>query len=181
MAWFMTREHVGTKEHLVRDWAKYPELRFLDRYELVAPLGLVLALLGLGAALAIWAPGLETSAWQVLVWGFFVSTVVLYHLTFAVNSVAHRWGSRPFATKDESRNNLLLALLTFGEGWHNNHHHYPVSARQGFRWWQIDITYYILVILSWLGVVWDIKPVPRHLRHSLPQPKAKSVPVATGS
>jgi stearoyl-CoA desaturase (delta-9 desaturase) len=77
MAWFMTREHVGTKEHLVRDWAKYPELRFLDRYELVAPLGLVLALLGLGAALAIWAPGLETSAWQVLVWGFFVSTVVL--------------------------------------------------------------------------------------------------------
>jgi len=181
MAWFMTREHLGTKEHLVRDWAKYPELRFLDRYELVAPLGLVLALLGLGAAMAIWAPGLETSAWQVLVWGFFVSTVVLYHLTFAVNSVAHRWGSRPFATKDESRNNFLLALLTFGEGWHNNHHHYPVSARQGFRWWQIDITYYILVLLSWLGVVWDIKPVPRHMRKSLPQPTAKSVPVATGS
>lgn len=180
MAWFMTREHVGTKEHLVRDWAKYSELRFLDRYELTAPLGLVLALLGLGGALAIWAPGLETSAWQVLIWGFVVCTVVLYHLTFTVNSVAHRWGSRPFATKDESRNNFLLALLTFGEGWHNNHHYYPVSARQGFRWWQIDITYYILVILSWLGVVWDIKPVPRHLRLGLPQPKAKSVPVATG-
>ncbi|RUL84632.1 acyl-CoA desaturase [Tautonia sociabilis] len=181
VAWFMTDKHFGTRHHLVRDWAKYPELRFLDRHELVAPLGLVMALLGLGAALSAWAPGLKTSVWQVLVWGFFVSTVLLYHLTFAVNSIAHRWGSRPFATKDESRNSFLLALLTFGEGWHNNHHRFPVSARQGFRWWQIDITYYILVILSWLGVVWDIKPVPRHLLKSRLQPTAKSVSVGTGS
>jgi stearoyl-CoA desaturase (Delta-9 desaturase) len=166
MAWFMTSEHVGTNERLVRDWGKYPELRFLDRYEIVVPLCFALALFGLGAGLAVLHPGLETSAWQVLVWGFFVSTVFLYHLTFAVNSVAHRFGTRAFPTKDESRNNFLLALLTFGEGWHNNHHYYPTSARQGFRWWQIDITYYLLVLLSWLGLVWDLKPVPRHLRLS---------------
>lgn len=170
MGWFMTDEHVTTNERLVRDWARYPELRFLDRYEQVVPLVYSSALLGIGAGLAVWVPDLDTSAAQVFVWSFFVATVVLYHLTFAVNSVAHRWGSRPFVTRDESRNNFLLALLTFGEGWHNNHHHYPVSARQGFRWWQIDITFYILVVLSWLGVVWDLKPVPRHLREGLRQP-----------
>jgi stearoyl-CoA desaturase (delta-9 desaturase) len=162
--WFMTLDNVDTRVHLVRDWARYPELRFLDRFELAVPLGFALALAGLGEGLAIWAPGLGTTAWQVLVWGFFLSTVVLYHLTFAINSLAHRWGTRPFATRDESRNNFLLALLTFGEGWHNNHHYYHASARQGFRWWQIDITYYILVVLSWAGLVWDLRPVPPHLR-----------------
>lgn len=181
MGWFMTREHVATNERLVRDWARYPELRFLDRYEQVVPLAFASTLLGIGAALAVWAPGLETTAWQVLVWSFFVSTVVLYHVTFAVNSVAHRWGSRPFVTEDESRNNFLLALVTFGEGWHNNHHRYPVSARQGFRWWQIDITFYILVILSWLGVVWEIKPVPRHLAKGLCQPNAELPRVEAGN
>lgn len=181
MAWFMTSEHVGTNERLVRDWSKYHELRFLDRYEIVVPLCFALALFGLGAGLGIWAPALETSSWQVLVWGFFVATVFLYHLTFAVNSVAHRFGTRAFPTKDESRNNFLLALLTFGEGWHNNHHHYPTSARQGFRWWQIDITYYLLVLLSWIGLVWDLKPVPRHLRVRLGRPVAASVPAGTES
>ncbi len=95
-----------------------------------------------------------------------MSTVVLYHLTFAVNSVAHRFGSRPYPTGDESRNNFVLALLTFGEGWHNNHHYYPASARQGFRWWQIDLSYYALVGLSCLGVVWDLRPVPRHVQQA---------------
>jgi stearoyl-CoA desaturase (delta-9 desaturase) len=179
MAWFMTGEHVSTNERLVRDWCKYPELRFLDRYEIVVPLCFALALFGLGAGLGMWAPALETSSWQVLVWGFFVSTVFLFHLTFAVNSVAHRFGTRAFPTKDESRNNFLLALLTFGEGWHNNHHHYPNSARQGFRWWQIDITYYLLVLLSWLGLVWDLKPVPRHLRVSPGRPVA--APLSAGT
>ncbi|MFN4260101.1 MAG: acyl-CoA desaturase [Gemmataceae bacterium] len=163
MAWFMTREHVGTNEQLIRDWAKYPELRFLNRHDFLAPLLFALSMFGLGTALAAWAPDLGTSGWQVLAWGFFVSTVVLYHLTFAVNSVAHQFGTRPFATRDQSRNNFLLALLTFGEGWHNNHHYYPRSTRQGFHWWQIDITYYLLVMLSWLGLVWDLKPVPRHI------------------
>lgn len=181
MAWFMTRENVSTNERLVRDWLKFPELRFLDRYELVVPTLLLLSLLGLGAGLAFWAPDLETSMLQVLVWGFFVSTVVLYHVTFAVNSVAHCWGSRPFVTNDESRNNFLLALVTFGEGWHNNHHHYPTSARQGFRWWQIDITYYILVMLSWLGLVWSLKPAPLHLRKGFVQQMDVPIPIGTGN
>ena len=108
-------------------------------------------------------PELGTSGFQVVVWGFLISTVVLYHLTFAVNSVAHRLGSRRYETSDHSRNNFVLALFTFGEGWHNNHHRYPISARQGFEWWQIDATYYILVVLGWCGLVWDLRPVPRHV------------------
>ncbi len=181
MAWFMTSKHFGTNERLVRDWSKYPELRFLNRYEIVVPLCFALALFGLGEGMGILAPSLGTSGWQVLVWGFFLSTVALHHLTFSVNSFAHRFGTRTFPTKDESRNNFVLALLTFGEGWHNNHHHYPTSARQGFRWWQIDITYYLLVLLSWIGLVWDLKPVPRHLRVSPGRPVAASVPAGTGS
>lgn len=165
MAWFMTREHAPTNTRLVRDWCKYPELRFLDRYEYVVPIMFAVGIFGLGWGLETWAPALGTTAWQVWVWGFLLSTVALYHLTFAVNSVAHRFGTRPYPTKDDSRNNFLLALFTFGEGWHNNHHYYPSSARQGFHWWQIDITYYLLKLLSWMGLVWELKPVPRHIRN----------------
>jgi stearoyl-CoA desaturase (delta-9 desaturase) len=179
MAWFMTREHVRTDERLVRDLVKYPELRFLDRNEYLVPVLFAAFLFGLGDGLATLAPDLGASGWQLLVWGFFVSTVTLYHLTFAVNSVAHRYGSRSFHTRDESRNNFTLALLTFGEGWHNNHHHYPASARQGFRWWQIDITYYLLVALSWFGLVWDLKSVPRRLQESPNVPT--SAPAPAGS
>lgn len=179
IAWFMTSEHVGTRTELVRDWSKFPELRLLDKHDMTIPVILAFGMLGLGAVLEHWAPGLGTTAWQVLVWGFFISTILLYHITFAINSVAHRWGSKAFDTQDESRNNLLLALLTFGEGWHNNHHHYPASARQGFRWWQIDITYYILVLLSKVGLVWDLKPIPEHLRKGLPKPVREKVTVGT--
>ena len=100
----------------------------------------------------------------MLVWGFFVSTVLLYHGTFTINSLAHRWGKRRYATADNSRNNFWLALLTLGEGWHNNHHHYPVSVKQGFYWWEIDMTYYSLRFMAMLGLVWDLKPVP--VKHS---------------
>ena len=96
-------------------------------------------------------------------WGFAISTVAVYHITYTINSLAHRFGSRRFDTGDDSRNNALLALLTMGEGWHNNHHHYPASARQGFYWWEIDLTYYGLVCLSWLGLIWDLRPVPAHV------------------
>ena len=164
MAWFMTKEHYVTQERLVRDWSKYPELRFLNRYDFAVPVAFAVALFACGYLLETLAPGLKTSAWQVLVWGFFVSTVALYHLTFSINSVAHRWGTRPYPTGDDSRNNALLAMLTFGEGWHNNHHHYPASARQGFHWWQVDVTFYILVVLSWFGLVWNLKAVPLHVR-----------------
>ncbi len=109
-------------------------------------------------------PALGTNGPQLLVWGFFVSTVVLFHVTVTINSLAHRWGKRRFATNDDSRNNWLLALLTFGEGWHNNHHHFPGSARQGFMWWEIDLTYYALRAMSWLGLVWDLKAMPASMR-----------------
>jgi stearoyl-CoA desaturase (delta-9 desaturase) len=95
-----------------------------------------------------------------LVWCFFLSTVFLYHATYAVNSVSHLIGSRRFATADDSRNNVVIALLTLGEGWHNNHHHYPSSARQGFYWWEIDLTFYVLKCLNCVGLVWDLRPVP---------------------
>ncbi|MEX1119391.1 MAG: acyl-CoA desaturase, partial [Terrimicrobiaceae bacterium] len=110
--------------------------------------------------LEAWAPGLGTSGMQMVVWGFFVSTVFVFHATCAVNSFAHTIGSKRFETGDESRNSLLLALITLGEGWHNNHHHYQASARQGFYWWEIDISYYILKGLSALGIVWGLKEVP---------------------
>ncbi|MEZ5364266.1 MAG: acyl-CoA desaturase [Bryobacterales bacterium] len=97
---------------------------------------------------------------QMLVWGFFISTIAVHHGTFTINSLAHQFGSRRFETKDNSRNNWLLALITLGEGWHNNHHHYPGSTRQGFYWWEIDLTYYGLRCLEALGLVWDLRPVP---------------------
>jgi stearoyl-CoA desaturase (Delta-9 desaturase) len=110
------------------------------------------------------APALGTSGAQLVVWGFCISTVLLYHATFSINSLAHRYGARRYHTRDASRNNVWLALLTFGEGWHNNHHHYPLAARQGFYWWEIDLTYYGLLLLRALGVVWDLREVPRTAR-----------------
>jgi stearoyl-CoA desaturase (Delta-9 desaturase) len=103
---------------------------------------------------------MNTSATQMLVWGFLISTVLVYHGTFVVNSLAHVFGRRRFPTKDDSRNNFLIALITFGEGWHNNHHYAPSSERHGFYWWEIDISHYILKTLSWLGLVWDLKAPP---------------------
>ena len=103
---------------------------------------------------------------QFVVWGFCVSTVLVYHATFSINSLAHRFGSRRYATRDASRNNFWLALVTFGEGWHNNHHHYPASARQGFFWWEVDLTYYGLRLLALLGIVRGLKPVPASVRRA---------------
>ncbi|MDN5923420.1 MAG: acyl-CoA desaturase, partial [Xanthomonadales bacterium] len=143
-----------------KDLARFPELRWLNRYDTVIPVLLALALYGLGALLERVAPGLGTSGAQMLVWGFLISTVVLFHATVTINSLAHRFGSRRFQTRDDSRNNVLLALLTFGEGWHNNHHFFPGSARQGFRWWEIDLTWYGLKLMSWMGLVHELKPIP---------------------
>ncbi len=117
-----------------------------------------------GVVLAIFAPALGTSGLQMLIWGFFISTVVLYHGTYTINSLAHKIGRKRYETQDESGNSFLLALITLGEGWHNNHHHYPASVRQGFYWWEIDLTYYTLVLLSWTGLIWDLRPVPEHVR-----------------
>jgi stearoyl-CoA desaturase (delta-9 desaturase) len=160
MLWFMTRDGYSRNDRVVKDWLRFPELRFLDRYDFLAPTLLAVLMYGFGElAIRLW-PSSGTSGPQMLVWGFVISTVALYHVTFAINSLAHTFGTQRYATDDNSRNNLWLALITFGEGWHNNHHHYPASARQGFRWWEIDISYYLLVAMSWLGLVWDLKPVP---------------------
>jgi stearoyl-CoA desaturase (Delta-9 desaturase) len=149
VGWILGPGNNGTRMDLVADLAKYPELRFLNRkaVQLLPALAYALACLALG--------GLHG-----LVWGFFVSTVLLWHGTFTINSLAHMLGRRRYATTDDSRNSLALALLTTGEGWHNNHHHYQSSARQGFRWWEVDVTYYVLRLLAAVGLVWDLRRVP---------------------
>lgn len=161
MGWFLARQNFPTRSHLVRDLARYPELRWLDRYDIAVPTALFLALWALGAWLESAHPALGTGPGQLLVWGFCISTVVLFHSTFVINSLAHRWGTRRYDTGDESRNNPLLALITFGEGWHNNHHRYPSAARQGFYWWELDLSWYGLKLLAALGIVRDLRPVPR--------------------
>lgn len=160
VGWFLTPRAFRTELERVPDLARFPELRVLDRYDTLVPVLLAAALFGLGALLQRLAPQLGTSGSQMLVWGFFVSTTVLFHATVTINSLAHRYGKRRFETKDDSRNNLWLALITFGEGWHNNHHFYPGTVRQGFRWWEIDLTYYGLRLMALLGLVRDLKPIP---------------------
>ncbi len=164
--WFMARANFATRLAVVPDLAKFPELRFLDRFDTLVPLLLTLSLYGVGELLAHRAPALGTNGWQLLVWGFAISTVALSHATFTVNSLAHTFGWRCYATRDHSRNNLWLALLTFGEGWHNHHHHFPGSARQGFYWWKIDLTYYFLTLLAALGLIWDLRPLPAGMREA---------------
>ncbi|MCR6663199.1 MAG: acyl-CoA desaturase [Luteimonas sp.] len=158
--WFLTRDGFRTDWSRIPDLAKYPELRWLDRFDTLVPLLLAAALYALGEALAAWAPMFGTNGPQLLVWGFFVSTVVLFHATVTINSLAHRFGRRRFATRDDSRNNAWLAVITFGEGWHNNHHFFPGSARQGFYWWEVDLTWYGLRLMAALGLVSGLKPVP---------------------
>jgi stearoyl-CoA desaturase (delta-9 desaturase) len=160
VGWFLCRKYNETDVRLIRDLVSYPELQFLDRFHALPPAALALFMLALGRLLRVINPGMNTSATQMLVWGFLISTVLVYHGTFVVNSLAHVFGRRRFHTKDDSRNNLLIALITFGEGWHNNHHYAPSSERQGFLWWEVDFSHYILKTLSWLGLVWDLKAPP---------------------
>jgi len=160
MAWITADANMPTDYAAVKDLTKYPELVFLNRFDWVPPTSLALSLLLLGYLLEKFSPGLGTSPLQLLLWGFFVSTVVLFHCTATINSLSHVFGSVRYETNDQSKNNFFLALVTMGEGWHNNHHRYPGSARQGFFWWELDCTYYILKLLSLTGVVWDLHPVP---------------------
>ncbi len=160
MLWITTRSNFPTRLYNVSDLARFPELRVLDRFDVIIPLLLALAMYALGDYWGARFPESGTSGGQMLVWGFSVSTVVLFHATCTINSLAHLFGSRRFATRDNSRNNLWLAFITMGEGWHNNHHRYPGSTRQGFYWWEPDPTYYLLKLLSWIGLVSDLRPVP---------------------
>ena len=153
MGWITSAQNFPTDLREVRDLARYPELRWLDRYDVLVPVALAASLYAAG--------GLP---W--LIWGYFVSTIALFHVTCAINSLAHQLGSRRYETGDDSRNSLVLAIFTFGEGWHNNHHRYPGAARQGFFWWEIDLTYYGLRVLAWLGLIRDLRPVPARVLES---------------
>jgi stearoyl-CoA desaturase (Delta-9 desaturase) len=144
VGWFIDGSHDHPNLSNVRDLARFPELRFLDRHKwlpLVAYAGATYLVAGL--------PG--------VIWGFVISNIACLHATACINSVAHVWGTRRFETSDASRNNALLAFFTLGEGWHNNHHHDMNCARQGLVWWELDVTYYTLVVLEKLGVIWDVR------------------------
>jgi stearoyl-CoA desaturase (delta-9 desaturase) len=145
--WLFNKESAATDYGRIPDLARYPELRFLNKFYLLPPIAL-------GALIYFW---LGASG---LFFGFFVSTVLLWHGTFTINSLTHVFGNRRFTTSDESRNSWWLAIITLGEGWHNNHHRFSSSTRQGFYWYEYDITYYLLKVLSWTGLIWQLRPVP---------------------
>jgi stearoyl-CoA desaturase (delta-9 desaturase) len=148
--WIFHGRWDGSSLDQIQDFARYPELVWLNRWHVVPPLLLAVVCFAIGG-------------FGGLLWGFGISTVLLWHATYSINSLAHRWGTRRYDTPDSSRNNLLLSLLTLGEGWHNNHHHYCVSARQGFFWWEIDISYYLLRALAAVGLIWDVREPPAHV------------------
>ena len=151
LGWIFNSQAQHTDYSNVPDITRYPELVWLNKYHWVP---------GTIMGFTVWL----FAGWSGLVVGFVMSTVVLWHSTFAINSLAHVYGKQRYLTGDDSRNNFWLALLTLGEGWHNNHHYYMSSVRQGFYWWEVDITYYLLKLLSWFGLVWDLKEPPAHVR-----------------
>lgn len=160
IGWLLCPKYAATEWDRVRDYARFPELRFLNRHHYLAPLSLALALYLGGEGLRRARPDWGADGAQLIAWGFFVSSVAVYHVTFSINSLMHMLGRRRFATRDTSRNNAVLALLSMGEGWHNNHHRYPTATRQGFYWWELDLTYYLLRVLAALRVVWDLRAPP---------------------
>jgi len=164
IGWLTSMKNFPTAYESIPDLKKFPELVFLNRFDQVVPLIYGLIMLAIGAALEAFAPSLGVTMGQFFVWTFFISTTVLLHGTLFINSLAHVWGKRRYETEDDSRNSALLALITLGEGWHNNHHRYPHSARQGFRWFEFDPTYLGLKALSKLGLIWDLRPVPQKVK-----------------
>ena len=165
VGWIVASRHKRTDLDRIRDFAKYPELRFMNDHDL----GFVI-----GYGVLTYLVGGTTA----LVWGFFVSIVLAWHITFCINSLAHVLGRRRYETSDDSRNNAVLAVLTFGEGWHNNHHHYQRSARQGFRWYELDLSYYGLKLLEVLHLVWDVEGVPDHVRDDVASPSRERLATA---
>lgn len=165
IGWIFHKRHASANYDMVPDLTRYPELVWLNDRKTIPAVMLALT----GAAI---------DGWSGLVVGFFWSTVLLYHGTFAINSLAHCLGNQRYVTGDDSRNNWFLALITLGEGWHNNHHYYQSSTRQGFRWWEIDVTYYLLKMLSWVGIVWNLRSPPEEVLtgdRPLPRPVVERV------
>ena len=161
IGWITSRRNFPTDYSKIKDLAKFPELVWLNRFDLVIPILFATGIFGLGQGLAHYIPQLGTNGWQMLVWGFFVSTTFLFHGTGCINSMAHLMGRRRFKTDDDSRNSAILTCITLGEGWHNNHHRFQSSTRNGFYWWEIDPTYYGLKLLSLTGFIHGLKPVPQ--------------------
>jgi stearoyl-CoA desaturase (Delta-9 desaturase) len=145
MGWIFDPATKGYNPKKIADFGKYPELRFLDKYHWIPTTFFAVLIFAIGGISA-------------LVWGYMLTLICLYQASYCVNSLAHVYGSRRFETADHSRNNLFLAIITLGEGWHNNHHHCKSSCRQGYKWWEIDMTFYLLTALSWVGIVKDIRP-----------------------
>ena len=164
IGWLTSMKNFPTAYDNIKDLKKFPELVFLNRFDQVVPLIYGLFMLVIGAVLEAYVPSFGTTMWQFFIWTFFISTTVLLHGTLFINSLAHVYGKRRYETDDDSRNSLILAIITLGEGWHNNHHRYPHSTRQGFQWWEIDPTYMGLKILSWTGLIWDLRPVPQAVK-----------------
>ena len=158
--WIFDSRWDATPVNQIRDFAQYPELLWLNRWHILPPLALAAICFAIGG-------------FSGLIWGFAVSTVLLWHLTYSINSLTHVWGSRRYDTPDTSRNNVLLGLLAFGEGWHNNHHHYANSCRQGFFWWEIDVTYYVLRALHAVGLIWDVREPPQEILRKGTRPRLR--------
>ena len=170
MGWILSYRSNPTHWHLVKDLLKFPEIRWLNQHwRLVNAIAFAIILAVFGVTDTYWFT--------------IMGTVVFFHGTFTINSLSHAWGTRRYKTSDTSRNNFLLALITMGEGWHNNHHHYMSSARQGFFWWEVDVSFYILKLLQFLGLVWDVREPPEHVRRPVrtlpPVPVAPSEAVAS--
>jgi stearoyl-CoA desaturase (delta-9 desaturase) len=169
VGWILSHDYDETDWDQIKDLSKYPELRWLNKYHLVPVVALAVVIVLAGG-------------WSALVWGFFVSTMLLWHGTFTINSLSHWMGRRRYATTDESKNSLLLALLTMGEGWHNNHHYYPRATNQGFYWWEIDVTYYVLRGLEALHLVSDLHTPPAKVRdRRMPARERASAPVSASA
>ena len=177
VGWIIGPDYKETDFKTIGDYAKYPELVWLNKHYLVPPVTLAVIVTALGA----WVNGGDLllmfthHGLSTLFIGFFLSTILTYHGTFSINSIMHKFGRQRYESGDESKNSLWLALLTLGEGWHNNHHYYEVAARQGFFWWEIDISFYGLKVLSWLGLIHDLRGVPSHIKYSKNKAQAKEL------
>ena len=150
IGWFLNdakHDRLEPSNPVVRDFSKAPEIAWLEKHFWAPPLAFALTLFLVGG-------------WPVFVWGFCVPTMTLAHATFAINTVNHLWGSRRFETHDDSRNNPVTAFFSAGEGWHNNHHRYQRAARNGFYWWEVDITWYVIRAMESVGLVWNVQAVP---------------------
>jgi stearoyl-CoA desaturase (delta-9 desaturase) len=163
LGWFLNDsryESVPPSNPVVRDFMRAPEIAWIDKYHVIPPLALAVTLYLVGG-------------FPWLIWGFCLPTVTLAHATFCVNTVNHLWGSRRFDTLDDSRNNACMSLVTAGEAWHNNHHRYQRAARNGFYWWEFDIAWYIIKVMAWAGLAWDVQPVPARIYEEARQTRLK--------